>query len=394
MTVFALIGVGVIVAMQMLSARAKEAAALAPGQGQRGPVAVEVSEVSVRPMVDMRDFSGTVKASYTYVISAKVGGRLLNLNKRIGDAVRANEMVGRIDDVEFKNALDEAQTQMRVSRASLQESEAQLSHTRRELERARGLVEKGIASRSELDALQTQVETQTSRHELAKAQLEQRQVVLDRAKMNFEYTQIRASQPGFVAQRHVDGGTLLSAGGAILTVVGLDTVFVELAVSEKDYQNLQPGKAATVTTDAIPGKTFEGVVYRKAPFFQSASRTAAVEIALRNRDMALKPGMFARINILINSESAARAVPAAALVEREGRFSVFVVGDSMKVRSVPVQVGINDGAYAQILSPPDLDGQIVTLGQHLLRPGSVVAIAGDRKREQAGPPEEGRRKGQ
>jgi HlyD family secretion protein len=346
-------------------------------------VAVEVGEVSVRPMVDVREFSGTVKASYTYVISAKVGGRLLNINKRIGDAVRANELVGRIDDTEFKNALDEAQTQVRVSQASLQESEAQLAHTERELTRARGLVEKGISAQAELDALQTQVNTQRSRQELAKAQLEQRQVLLDRARTNYAHTQLRASQAGFVAQRHVDGGTLLPVGGPILTIVGLDTVFVELAVTERDYQSLQPGKPATITTDAIPGNTFEGVVYRKAPFFQSASRTAAVEIALRNRDMALKPGMFARINITLSSDEAARVVPAAALVEREGRYSVFVIGDSLKVRNVPVQVGINDGQYAQILSPPDLDGQIVTLGQHLLRSGAVVTIAGERTREQA-----------
>jgi len=383
LTVFAIVGIAVIVVMQMMSAQSKSAAAAAPGQGARGPVAVEVGAVSVRPMVDIREFAGTVKASYTYVISAKVGGRLLSINKRIGDAVRANELVGRIDDTEYKNALDEAQTQVRVSRASLQESEAQLSHTERELTRARGLVDKGIASQAELDALQTQVNTQRSRHELAKAQLEQRQVLLDRAKTNFEHTQLRASQAGFVAQRHVDGGTLLPVGGPILTVVGLDTVFVELAVTERDYQSLQPGKPATITTDAIPGKTFEGVVYRKAPFFQSASRTAAVEIALRNMDMALKPGMFARINITLSSEGAARVIPAAALVEKEGKYSVFVVGDSLKVRSVPVQVGINDGQYAQVLSPADLDGQIVTLGQHLLRSGSVVTIAGERQREQA-----------
>ncbi|MCL2182950.1 MAG: efflux RND transporter periplasmic adaptor subunit [Chitinispirillia bacterium] len=379
LAVFALAGVAVIVVMQMMAAQTKAAAAAAPGTGARGPVAVEVGEASVRPMVDIREFAGTVKASYTYVISAKVGGRLLSIGKRIGDVVRANEMVGRIDDTEYKNALDEAQTQVRVSRASVQEAQAQLSQADRELERARGLVSKGISSQSELDALQTQVETQRSRLELAKAQLEQRQVLLDRARTNFDYTQVRASQPGFVAQRHVDGGTLMSVGGAIITVVGLDTVFVELAVTERDYQSLQPGKAARVTTDAIPGKTFEGVVYRKAPFFQSASRTAAVEIALRNSDMALKPGMFARINITLGNDPAARVVPAAALVEKEGNYSVFVVGDSLKVKGIPVKVGINDGNYAQILSPADLDGQIVTLGQHLLRNGSVVNITAERK---------------
>jgi RND family efflux transporter MFP subunit len=330
-------------------------------------------------MVDIREFTGTVKASYSYVISAKVGGRLMAINKRIGDVVRANELIGRIDDTEYRSALDEARTQVRVSSASLEEAKAQLAHTERELERAKGLVEKGISSQAEFDALKTQVETQRSRHELAKAQLEQRQVLLSQAQTRFEYTQVRASEGGFVAQRHVDGGTLMSVGSPVITVVGLDTVFIELAVTEKDYQNLKPGKTATISTDAIPGKSFDGVVYRMAPFFQSASRTAAVEIAMRNNSQLLKPGMFARINITLNEDKAARVVPSAALVEKDGKYSLFVIGDSAKVRHVPVQVGINDGSYAQILSPKDIDGPVVTLGQHLLRDGASVVIPGDKK---------------
>jgi len=350
----------------------------APGGGggprQQGPVPVETAEVSLRPMVDIREFAGTVKASYTYVISAKVGGRLLSINKRIGDAVAANESIGRIDDTEFRNALDEAQTQVRVSRASLEEAKAQLTHTERELERTKGLVSKGIASQSELDAQETQVETQRSRHELAKAQLEQRQVVLSQAKTNFEYTQIRALQGGFVAVRHVDGGTLLSVGSPIVTVVGLDTVFVELSVTEKDYQSIKPGKTASVSTDAIPGQTFEGIVYRMAPYFQSASRTATVEVALKNNARLLKPGMFARINIKLNEDASARVVPSQALIEKDGQYSIFILGDSATVKNIPVQIGINDGTFAQILSPANLDGKVVTLGQHLLKPGSKVVV--------------------
>ncbi|MDR2728502.1 MAG: efflux RND transporter periplasmic adaptor subunit [Chitinispirillales bacterium] len=382
LTIMAVVAVAAIATMRMLSASDSKGAAApgGPGGGRGGaPVPVEVAEMSVRPMVDIREFAGTVKASYNYVVSAKVGGRLVSINKRIGDAVKANEVIGRIDDTQYRNARDEAQSQVRVSRASLEEAKAQLAHTERELERARGLLEKGIASRAEFDALTTQYETQKSRHELAKAQLEQRQVALSQANTNFEYTQVRAAEGGFIAQRHVDGGTLLSVGGPIVTIVGLDTVFVELAVSERDYQSIKQGKTASVTTDAIPGKTFEAVVYRVAPFFQEASRTAVAEIALRNDSRLLKPGMFARINIKLNEDAAARVVPAAAIVEKEGKYSVFTVTDSATVVQVPVRVGISDGSYAQILEPNDLQGRVVTLGQHLLRNGSKIVIPADKK---------------
>jgi RND family efflux transporter MFP subunit len=305
----------------------------------------------------------------------------MNINKRIGDPVRANEVVGNIDRTHFRNVLDDVEAQIRVSQASLEEARAQLAHTERELARTQGLVEKGISAQAELDGLQTQLETQRSRYQLAKAQIEQRQTLLTQAQTNYDYTRVTAPERGLVAQRHTDGGTLMSIGTPILTIVGLDTVFVELAVTEKDYQKLSPGKTAVVTTDAIPDRTFEGRVHRMAPFFQAASRTAVVEIALSNRDHLLKPGMFARINITLSEEDAARVVPAAALVEREGRFSVFVVSDTSTVTSVPVQVGINDGRYAQILSPANLDGPVVTLGQHLLRNGARVVVPEKKKEE-------------
>jgi len=372
--VFAVVAVIAIVTARILSTSQGAKGASSQGAGRGAPVAVETAKMSTRSMTDIREFSGAVKASYTYVVSAKVPGRLLNIYKRIGDEVKSNEIIAKIDDTEYRNALDEAQTQVRVSKASLDESKAQLNHTERELERARGLLEKGIVSKAEFDGLSTQFETQKSRSELAEAQLEQRQVVLSQARTNFEYTQVRAAKAGFVAQRHIDGGTLLSTGSAVVTIVGIDTVFVELAVTEKDYRSINQGKKAAVTTSAVPGKSFEGEVFRVAPFFQSASRTAAVEIALKNDSHLLMPGMSARINIVLESDENAKVVPSAALVEKDGVNAIFVVDDSLTAKFIPVTVGINDGKYAQILSPTDIEGQIVTLGQHLLRDGSKVII--------------------
>jgi multidrug efflux pump subunit AcrA (membrane-fusion protein) len=87
------------------------------------------------------------------------------------------------------------------------------------------------------------------------------------------------------------------------------------------------------------------------------------------------PGMFARIKIVLEKDDNAQVVPSKALVDRNGTNIIFVVGDSLKARSVPVTVGINDGNYAQILSPTEIKEPVVTLGQHLLKDGSVVKIS-------------------
>ena len=144
----------VAVLLKTLSSHGKTAGggqAFGRGMGSRGPVPVQIAQVTTGPIQLRRELTGTVKASYTYVVAAKVSGRLVSLSKRIGDKVATNEIVGRIDDTEYRQAYEEAQAQVKVSRASVAEAQAQLTYTKKELQREKDLVEKGIASQAELD---------------------------------------------------------------------------------------------------------------------------------------------------------------------------------------------------------------------------------------------------
>ncbi|KMQ50025.1 Efflux transporter, RND family, MFP subunit [Chitinispirillum alkaliphilum] len=344
------------------------------GRGPQGPVAVRVAEPENRHMQEIRQFTGTVRASYTYVVSAQAAGRLLSLDKRIGDRVGANEILGRIDETEYRHSLQEMEAQARVSRATLSESESQLLFTEREFERVKVLVEKGISSRMELETLQTQLESHRSRLELARAQLEQREASLAQARTRLGYTRIRSSKGGLVAKRHVDGGAQLTVGAPVVTIVGIDTVIVEIAVNERDYHRFEPGKAAVVSVDAIPGRTFEGVVHRVAPFFQKTSRTAVVEVAVVNVSQQIKPGMFARLSVTLSEKDSALVVPSSALVEKGQEYFMFVLTDSSTVNMVNVTAGIRDEQWTEIVSPENVDGAVVTLGQHMLRDGARVSV--------------------
>ena len=342
--IIAAAAIAAIITTRQITAKKQSATT---GGGGRGAavVSVETASISTRPMREIREFNGTIRASYTYVVSAKVPGRLVSINRRIGDKVRANEVVGRIDDTEYRTNLNEANTQ--------------LAHTQTELNRARDLFEKGIVSKAEFDALDTRFQTQKARRDLAQTA--------------YENTYIRAAQGGFVAQRHTDGGALLSRGTEVLTIVGIDTIFAELSVNERDFRSITPGKSASVRAEAIPDQSFEGLVHRIAPFFQAGTRTALAEVALRNDQHLLKPGMSARISIVINEDENARTIPSAAIIERNGVQSVYIVNDENKAELIPVQTGIYDGRFVQILSP-ELNQPVITLGQHLLRPNSVVRV--------------------
>jgi RND family efflux transporter MFP subunit len=136
------------------------------------------------------------------------------------------------------------------------------------------------------------------------------------------------------------------------------------------------GQEATVTTDAYPGRVFDGRIVRVAPLLKETSREARVEVEITNPEGLLKPGMFVRVQIEFDRHDNATVVPTNALAHREDREGVFLV-DLMekKAHFVPVTVGIVSGDEAEITAPP-LAGMVVTLGQHLLTDGSAIIVSG------------------
>jgi len=313
-----------------------------------------------------------VNAAYSYVVAAKVSGRLSKLSKRIGAKTGVNEVVGKIDDTEYRQAVQEASAQVAVSKASVKESEAQLIFAEKEMQRIKELVEKGVSSQAELDAIETQYNTQKSRLDLAMAQLAQREAALAQAVTRLDYTSIRSAQAGYVAIRHTDGGALLSVNSPVLTIVGIDTVYVEVSISERDYPHIRKGQQALISVEALSGREFTGTVSSISPLFQTETRTAVVEISVVNDSLLLKPGMFARIGIILAEKDSAQIVPLTSVVNRNGTDAVFLASDSGMAHLIPVKTGIIDGDKVEVLHPI-LNGKVVTVGNHLLVDGSRIS---------------------
>ncbi|MDZ7339488.1 MAG: efflux RND transporter periplasmic adaptor subunit [candidate division KSB1 bacterium] len=349
-----------------------------PPRGQRPPVAVEIDSVRYGPISELRQFVGTVQPLYRYLVAPKVAGRVVEIRKRIGDPVRANEVVARIDDAEYQQALREAEASLKIAQASLTEAQSQFALARQELERVQQLKEKGIASPAELDAATTNYEAQQSRLKLAQAQVEQREAALRSAQIRLNYTVLTAPAPGFTGERFVDEGALLAANAPVISVVGIEKVIVRTTVSERDYGRLEPGQPASVMVDAYPERRFSGTLARIAPLLREESRMAEVEVEVANDSLILKPGMFARVTVVLASSDQAQLVPSRAVVTRDGQKAVFVVDSTgSTVHLVPITTGIVTPELTQVLSPR-LNGPVVTLGQHLLADGNPVLLPGAR----------------
>jgi RND family efflux transporter MFP subunit len=296
------------------------------------------------------------------------------MNKRIGDWVKRGEILVRIDDAEYQQATAEAEANLKIARASLAEAASQITLAKQELERVQSLQEKGIASPAELDAALTNHQAQQSRLELATAQVEQREAALASAKIRLSYTVLAASQPGYIGERYIDEGSLLAPNTPVFMVIGIDSVIVRTTIVERDYGSIKIGQPCQVRVDAFSDKPFTGRVSHIAPMLQQESRMAQMELIVANSDHLLKPGMFARVQVRIAEKEQAQVVPSAALVRRNGQQGVFVLEqDKPEVRYMPVTVGIFNNEWAEITSPA-IQGQVVTLGQHLLEDGSQVIL--------------------
>lgn len=349
------------------------------GGPEQAAIAVEVAPIESGIIRDRRVLTGTLEASTRFVAAAKVGGLLEAVAVDIGDRIERDQVVAEIDDAEFVQAVAQAEAELAVRRAGAAQATADADLAEREYQRALDFLERAMASESEFDEKRAARESTRAALRLAEAQVTQAEAALELAKIQLGYTQVRANWGGgpetaIVGERFQDAGNTVQTNAAIVSVVTLDPLKAVVTVTERDYGRIAVGQEATLLADGAPGRTFDAVVTRIAPVFRETSRQARVELRVDNADGALKPGMFARIVLVLSEEEAAAIVPLAALVRRDGLDAVFVVPPGAgEVRLVPVEIGVVEGERVAIRAT-GLDGRVVVLGQQLLADGTPVRV--------------------
>jgi RND family efflux transporter MFP subunit len=344
---------------------------------ERKPAPVAVAKVERGTIDAFRTFSGSLEASASFTISAKVGGRVAQMLVDIGDAVQQGMVVARIDDEEYAQALKQARADMMVARANLAEAKSLLEISGRTLERSRTLLERGVTSEAELDTVRSDYLARGARVAVLEAQVTRAKATLQQNKIQLGYATVKAVWAGdaserVVAERFVDDGAIVAANSPLYRIVDLSPVIAVFHVPEKEYGSLAPGQTVTMETDAWPGETFAGKILRIAPVFQDNSRQARVEVTLPNGDERLKPGMFVKTGVKVRSVENARIVPADAIVNREDSQGVFVVDAPTRlVKWRPVTVDVRQGDRVAIQGT-GVDGLVVTLGQQLIEDGAEV----------------------
>ena len=363
---------------------------LAKGQQRGGrrrgkTVSVKVAKVRIGDVEEKLSYVGSLMPNASVRVAPKIAGRVEKLFVRVGDLVKEGQLVARLENDELAEDLKEAEASLNVYKATLKGKEAELSNLERKLERSKTLFEKDLIAREAVDTLETQVISGGAQVELTKAQMAQMRSRLDNARIRLNYTEVISPFAGYVGKRFVDRGALVNPNTPLVSIVDISSVRVDISVVEKDYRKISSGQLADVTADAYPGRRFQGKVARVAPVLNLETRTGGVEIELPNPAGDLKPGMFARAEIVVQRRSGVLLIPEGAQVRTPKGYGVFkVLNKGSKVRLVSVKTGISHKGWVEIKGSLQPGDRVVTLGSNLLRDGQKVTVTDERPAGRAG----------
>jgi len=350
-----------------------------PKKKEKRVVPVEAVAVERGPLSFYRTFSGTIDPQAQFAVAPKVSGRIQRLLVDVSDPVVRGQVVVEMENAEFEQEVIEAEARLAVAKANRDEAVSRFVIAKRQLDRAKKLSTRGIASDSAYDSAQDQFLTGQSAVKVAEANLSREQALLRAARIRLEYTQVKADwkqgdNERIVAERFVEEGNTVAANTPILSIVEIDPVIAVIQVTEKDYPLIRLGQQAKVKAEGFPGKSFIGTVSRISPVFSEESRQARMELRVDNRDHLLKPGMFTRCTLELEHAENTVSVPETAIITRNNKSGVFkVTDDSLAVDWVEVRKGFTSGNQIQLLEP-ELDGRVVTMGQQFLEDGSNIRI--------------------
>jgi multidrug efflux pump subunit AcrA (membrane-fusion protein) len=198
---------------------------------------------------------------------------------------------------------------------------------------------------------------------------------IDRDEVGFEFEKSPVESPlsGLVGRIYVDKGTAVIPQTPVALVVDMDNVKVKLNIPEKFLPQVKLKQKAQVRVDAYANKNFEGQVANISPVVDLDTRTFPVEIVIPNEEHLLNPGMFARVNLVINERKSVPVILKEALLGKEPNTYVYVInGSSAHKRNI--KLGIRQGAYFEVTGGLKEGELVVILGQQRLYDGVNVSV--------------------
>jgi HlyD family secretion protein len=327
--------------------------------------------------------NGQIDAQRKVDLSANVMGQIVNLAVREGDVVKKGDFLLQIDRKQLAASAQGAEASVRALFSDRDSARATLAEAQSTFERARNNFQQKIIPAAELDRARAGLDSARANVSAIEQRIQQARANVSAAQDTLSKTTMTAPMGGIITALPVEEGevavigTMNNAGTKLLTIADMSVVEAVMEVDETDIPNVKVGQRATVTVDAYPNKTFEGVVTEvgSSPMTGSGVTSSAeavnfeVKIQLTNPPPGVRPGFSASADIITGTRAKALAIPLQALVVREktgakpGKAEeeegVYLHKEG-KAQFVTVKTGLAGDSNIEIVSGLSEGDQIVT----------------------------------
>lgn len=310
------------------------------------PVGVETITVTSETVADDVTAVGTLRSNESVVLRPEVAGRIAAIRFREGGPVRRGEVLIELDAA--------------VQQAEVQQAKANLALAEANYGRTDDLFKRKFLSHTARDEAASQLEVARANMALAQAHLER--------------TRIRAPFAGVVGIRNVSVGDYVKEGDDLVNLEDIATLKVDFRLPENYLARVRPGQTLELTSDAIPGQRFEARIAAIDPLVDEQGRSVVMRATLPNEGLRLRPGMFARVRLILQQRADVAILPEEALVSAPGNvLFVYRVVDG-KAQRVEVSTGARRGTRVEVVRGLQAGDVVVTAGQLKLRDGAPVRV--------------------
>jgi len=316
-----------------------------PAKGPGGPAPVEVVELRPVPVQESLTAIGSLRSNESVVLRPEVSGRIATIGFRDGQPVRRGQLLVGLDAT--------------LNEAEVAQARAEFDLATSNLKRTEDLASKSFVSSSAQDQAASNVQVAEAKLRLAEARLAKMRIV--------------APFDGVVGIRNVSIGDFVKDGAELVNVEDIRTLKADFRLPERYFPQLKAGLPVELTADALPGARYAGAIDAINPRVDASGRSLEVRARLDNTDGRLRPGMFARVKVLLGERPNALMVPEEAVVPLGDDFFVYTVADG-KAKRVRVKLGVRREAQVELLEGVRAGEQVVTAGIRVQRDGQPVRV--------------------
>ncbi len=288
---------------------------------------------------------GTLRADETVMVRPEIAGRVETIHFREGQKIRQGEPLVTLDQEEYQ--------------AQLASSAAQLALEQSSYRRLQDMDRQQLASQQNLDEAKAKLDTARAQQELNRVRLSK--------------TVIRAPFDGMIGLRKISPGAYVKPGDDIVALESLGAMKLDFRVPETYLARLAVDQRLAARVDAYPEQSFEGTIYAIEPALDEETRTVLLRARLPNPHNQLRPGLFARVSLILERRENALVVPEQAIVPVGQTTFVYRVVDGKAVMA-PVKLGLRRPGLVEILEGLSAGDQVVTDGQLKIRDGAAVQV--------------------